>query len=67
MPQIELVSVPMNNPHWLGIRAPMNNPHWLGKGKGGGGGGGGVDNSISNQSLNKLYQANRSVKIISWT
>ena len=38
-----------------------------GKGErgGGGGGGGGVDNSISNQSLNKLYQANRSVKIIS--
>ena len=55
MPQIGLVLV------------SMNNPHWLGKGKGGGGGGGGVDNSISNQSLNKLYQANRSVKIISWT
>ena len=26
----KLVSVPMNNLHWLGIRASMNNPHWLG-------------------------------------
>ena len=24
MPQIELVSVPMNNPHWIGIKVPIN-------------------------------------------
>ena len=31
MPQIELVSVPMNNPHWMGIKIPINNPpNWLG-------------------------------------